>query len=109
MKDFWKMILATMLLNLVIAFLLPILAVFVQNIGEKSVISIGYAFAASFITQAFVSSYFGKLADKHGRRKFLILGNLIYCVVPFGYLLVTNLYQIIFLQIIMGVGIGTTQ
>ena len=106
MKDFWKMILASMLLNLVIAFIAPLLAIFVEGIGEKNILSVGYAFGASFITQAVVSSLFGKLADKYGRKRFLILGNVIYSFVPFGYLFASNIVQIILLQIIMGIGNG---
>lgn len=106
MKDFWKMIIAMMILNLVVSLLSPILAIFIQGIGEKSVITVGYAFGVFYITDAVASIYFGKLADKHGRKKFLILGNLIYSIVPFAFIFVSNVYQLIFLQFIEGIGIG---
>jgi len=106
MKDFWKMIISSMLFSLIIAFLSPILAIFIQDIGENKVISVGYAFGTLYMTQAIVSSYFGRLADKYGRRKFLILGNLIYCIVPFSYIFITNIYQVVFIQFIAGIGWG---
>lgn len=109
MRDYWKMVLAAMLLNLLIAFLTPILAIFVQNIGEKNVLFVGYAFAASFMTQGILSVIFGKLADKYGRKKFLILGNLIFCAVPFIYIFITNVYQIILVSILGGIGLGMAQ
>ena len=106
MKDFWKMIVASMMLNFIIAFFTPLLSIFIQGVGEKNVFVIGIAWGTVFLTEAFVSVYFGRLADKYGRRKFLIIGNLIYCVIPFAYIFVSNISQIIFLEFISGIGLG---
>ena len=106
MKDFWKMIIASMLLNLAIAFISPILAIFIQNIGEKNVIYVGYAFATVAITETIVSIYFGHISDKYGRKKFVVIGAILMTFVPFGYIFVTNIFQIIFLQFIAGIGLG---
>ena len=106
MKDFWKMIFASMLLNLAIAFIFPILAIFIENTGEKNVIYVGYAFATVAITETLVSIYFGHISDKYGRKKIMMLGAGLLASVPFGYIFATNIYQIIFLQFIAGLGLG---
>ena len=106
MKDFWKLVFSGMALNLVITLFSPLIAIFIQNIGEKNVIYVGYVFGAGFILESIVTLYFGKLADKHGRKRFLILGNLIYSIVPFGYIFATNINQVILLSMITGMALG---
>ncbi|TAL47837.1 hypothetical protein EPN87_02035, partial [archaeon] len=52
----------------------PLLVVFIQNIGGDDLLNIGYVYATFIITSGIFGALSGKVSDKHGRRKLILLG-----------------------------------
>jgi MFS family permease len=81
----------------------PIYAIFVKDISGD-ILSVGFAYAIYSIVLATLQPFMGKLADKYGRIKLSILANLINSFGLFGYIFITNIFHIYFLQFLLGVG-----
>jgi MFS family permease len=81
----------------------PIYAIFIKDIGQ-SILSVGVAYAIYTIVFSTLQPFMGKLADKYGRIKFSILANLINSSELFGYIFITNIFHVYFLQVILGIG-----
>ncbi len=87
---------------------MPILSIFVEQIykGENLALWAGIVVAASGISNLFFAQKLGKIADSIGPSR-IIFWALIFCGVCF-YLqsLATNIYMLIFVRLLIGVGLG---
>lgn len=81
----------------------PIYAIFVKDISGN-VLSVGIAYAIYSIMFSTLQPFMGKMADKYGRIKLSILANLINSVGLFGYIIITNIFHVYFLQMLLGIG-----
>jgi len=97
------LILWSTLYTFAVEMIAPIYAIFVKNIGEN-VLSVGIAYAIYGIVFSTLQPFMGKLADKYGRIKFSIIANLVNSTGIFGYIFVTNIYHVYFLQLLLGIG-----
>ena len=79
----------------------PTLTWFSEHLHAED-FEIGLIAAASTITGIFVNITAGTLSDIYGRRKLLITSGLIFASAPFLYLLVTQVWQLVFLRIYHG-------
>lgn len=62
----------------------PILPVYAEAQGASGA-EIGLAFSAFAITQLFISPFSGRIADRYGRKQFLVLGLSTYIVTALGW------------------------
>jgi MFS family permease len=70
-------------------------------------LNIGYewfavAIVAGILVKAFMNKYWGRLIDKFGSRRILIVCGLLTCFIPFGWMLASNLWQVILVKIYDG-------
>jgi DHA1 family multidrug resistance protein-like MFS transporter len=106
MKNIKLMIAAAFVLYFLNGLLGPLLVVFIEKIGGENLLNIGYVYATFLITSGVFSAVSGKLSDKYGRKKLILLGALVATSVPFGYIFVTNVYHILFLEFVLGISLG---
>lgn len=84
----------------------PILAIFIKdNLVGGTVFAAGLASALFLITKSIVQLPFSRYIDKHNEKKrWLIVGTLIFSLVPFIYIFSRHINYIYFAQILMGIG-----
>ncbi|AYV69486.1 MULTISPECIES: MFS transporter [Niallia] len=86
--------------NMVIPFL-PIFLIEL-NVHENTEIWAGVLFSAAFFAGAFASPFWGRLADKYGRKPMIIRAGFVLFVVYTLAAFVTNPYQLLVLRILQG-------
>lgn len=100
--------LATLFLSVFIALLglgivIPLLPVYADNLGAGGIM-IGLMVAGFSISRGILQPFVGGWSDRHGRKRFLVTGLLIYSVVGFAFTLATTIEHLIFIRVIHGVG-----
>jgi MFS family permease len=83
----------------------PIYAIFVQRVGGN-ILDAGIAWAIYLITMATLGLVFGKLIDKHGKKKFLAPAYLLAAISIFGYIFVSSTWQLFLIQLSMGIAVA---
>ncbi len=86
--------LATLFLAVFIALLglgivIPLLPVYADNLGASGIM-IGLMVAGFSISRGVLQPFVGGWSDRHGRKRFLVSGLLIYSVVGFSFTLATS-------------------
>ena len=88
-------------------FISPILAIFISDkIIGGSIFTAGVASAIFLIVHALLQIIFAYAFKPKDRYWMLIFGTALIAIVPFGYLLSTNIWHIFILQFIYGAGAG---
>lgn len=89
---------------------LPFLPLYIERLGVTDKASIvqwsGLAFGASFLVAAFVSPFWGKLADRYGRKPMLLRASLGQAIIMTAIGFVDNVYQLVGLRLLMGLVAG---
>lgn len=103
-----KRILLTLLLVVFAAFLgvgiiIPIMSIYAMDLGATG-ITLGLMISAFSISQGILQPVVGNLSDRRGRKRFLVVGLLIYAVVGLIYTLATSVEHLILIRIFQGVG-----
>ncbi len=84
----------------------PILPIFVQKLGIHNLSDIeiwsGLAFGSTTLIMAIVSPFWGKLADKYGRKPMLLRASFGMSIVVSSISIVSSVYQLVGLRILMG-------
>lgn len=84
----------------------PILPLFIQKLGIHNLADIeswsGIAFGSTTFVMAFFSPFWGKLADKYGRKPMLLRASFGMAIVVGSISLVNSVYQLVGLRILMG-------
>ena len=101
-------ILLVLLLSIAIALfgvgiIAPIIPIFAVDLGATG-ISLGLMVAAFSISQGAMQPIVGPLSDRHGRKRFLVIGLLIYALAGFAYTLATSVDHLILIRLVHGVG-----
>jgi MFS transporter, DHA1 family, multidrug resistance protein len=94
-----SMFTATMGLGMV----LPLLPIYATTFGASGA-TIGLTISAFAIPQLLVSPFTGRLADRFGRKPFLLMGAAAYCLSAFGWWTADSLALVIFYRAISGIG-----
>ncbi|MEQ2466292.1 MFS transporter [Niallia sp. HCP3S3_B10] len=83
---------------------IPFLPIFLLelNVHENTEIWSGLLFSAAFFAGAFASPFWGRLADKYGRKPMIIRAGFVLFVVYTLAAFVTNPYQLLVLRILQG-------
>lgn len=73
---------------------------------NNALFSYGFAYSAMALSGA-LSFFYGKIVDKYGWRKIILIGTIIYCIALFGRIF-TNIYLSVFFAFIGGLGASLT-
>ncbi len=86
----------------------PILAIFIKdNLVGGTIFAAGFASALFLITKSLVQLPFSRYIDSHNDKiRWLIIGTFLIAVVPFVYIVSTNITHIYIAQILFGFGSG---
>jgi len=103
MKKLVLVILWGTLFTFAVELIAPIYAIFVKDISGD-ILSVGFAYAIYSIVLATLQPFMGKIADKYGRIKLSIFANMINSFGLFGYIFITNIFHVYFIQALLGVG-----
>ena len=106
MRNLKLMVTASFVLYFLNGLFGPLLVVFIQDIGGEDLLNIGYVYATFVTTSGIFGALSGKISDKHGRRKLFLIGAGLAILIPFGYIFVTDIYQILLLEFISGISLG---
>ncbi len=86
----------------------PLLAIFVKDIGGGDIMNVGIAYSIFLFVMGITAIIFGKLSDRWGRKRLIIIGSLLSLPIPFLYMYVTGMSQIAILQSWNGIATGIT-
>lgn len=81
----------------------PVLPVHAEALGASGPL-VALTFAAFAITQVFVSPFAGRIADRYGRKPFIVAGAATYIAASLGWLLIDDIYAVIAFRALTGVG-----
>ncbi len=100
--------LATLFLAVFIALLglgivIPLLPIYADGLGASGIM-IGLMVAGFSISRGILQPLVGSMSDKHGRKRFLVAGLLIYSVVGFSFTFATTVEHLILIRTVHGVG-----
>ncbi|MCO6542627.1 MAG: multidrug efflux MFS transporter [Lactobacillus sp.] len=88
----------------------PFLSLYINTLGQfnNQQISLwsGITFSVTFIVSAIISPFWGKLADRKGRKLMILRASLGMALVIGTMSLVTNIYQLVFLRALQGIFSG---
>jgi DHA1 family multidrug resistance protein-like MFS transporter len=74
-----------------------------MNLGATG-ITLGLMTAAFSISQGIIQPVVGSLSDRHGRKRFLVTGLLLYAAVGVIYTLAASIKHLILIRILHGIG-----
>lgn len=83
----------------------PIYAIFVERIGGN-ILDVGIAYFIFLICMATLELPMGRLADKYGRKPFLVTAYLLVASVFISYIFITKVYHLFILQFLYGVALA---
>jgi len=81
----------------------PIIPIYAMDLGATG-ITLGLMIAAFSIGQGIMQPIVGNLSDRHGRKRFLVIGLLIYGAVGITYTLATSVEHLTMIRLLHGVG-----
>jgi MFS transporter, DHA1 family, multidrug resistance protein len=88
----------------------PFLSVFIEQLGVKNIGQVeqlnGIAFAITFLAGAALSTFWGHLADRRGRKLVLMISGLGLSLINLLYLFTPNVYVLIFFRLLQGLFSG---
>ncbi len=102
-RPFIVLAVATFAASMGIGMVAPILPVYAEALGASGPL-VALTFAAFAITQIFISPFAGRIADRYGRKPFIVAGASTYIVASLGWLFVEDIYAVIAFRALTGVG-----
>ena len=88
----------------------PFLSVFIEQLGVKNIGQVeqlnGIAFAITFLAGAILSTFWGRLADRRGRKLVLMISGLGLSIINLLYLFTPNVSVLIFFRLLQGLFSG---
>ncbi len=85
-----------------VGIVVPLLPIYASNLGASGVY-IGLIFGAFSISRTFFLPYFGRQADKKGRKPFIIIGLFAYTVVSLAFILSNSVESLIVIRFLQGI------
>lgn len=81
----------------------PLLPIYAENLGASG-IAIGLMIAGFSISRGVLQPFMGGLSDRHGRKRFMIVGLFVYSLVGMSFPLATTVEHLVLIRIVHGVG-----
>ena len=79
----------------------PIMPVFAKDLGASG-IWLGIIFAGFSLSRGIFMPIIGKLSDKNGRKKYILIGLLAYTIISLFYLIAYNVYSLSIIRFVHG-------
>ncbi len=79
----------------------PLMPIYAKSLGASG-IWLGIIFSGYSLSRAFFMPIIGKLSDRKGRKRFIILGLLLYSVISLVYILASNVYYLTTVRLFHG-------
>jgi len=103
-----KSILFTLLSALFIALMgigiiAPVMPIYATELGATG-FTLGLIIAGFSLSRGLLQPFVGGMADKHGRKRFLVSGLLIYSAAGYTYTLASSVEHLVFIRVLHGVG-----
>lgn len=93
-----------------ISLVVPFLSIYIQQLGVKDLGRVeqfsGIAFGITFLAGIVMSGFWGRLADRRGKKAVLMITSLGLSLVSFLFLTVSNVYVLIFYRFLQGLVTG---
>jgi MFS family permease len=86
--------------------IIPVFPGYARQLGASLTILGTYGSAAA-ITMLIFSLPLGRLSDKHGRKRMMTLGLILFIIVPLCYVLAKDPIHLYPIRIVLGIGVGT--
>jgi len=83
----------------------PVLPVRAEELGASGA-QVGLTFSAFALTQLFVSPFTGRIADRYGRKQFILIGIATYIIAALGWRETDSISVVIALRALTGIGSG---
>lgn len=119
LKEIWRtlpdttmvvwMFVTTYLVMVTLFFVQPMLTIYVRSLAPTSThiaLLAGATFAASGVSAVLAAPYLGRLSDRVGAEKVLVIALVMAAVVSIPQALVTNVWQLMALRLVMGIPVG---
>ena len=81
----------------------PLMAFYAENLGATG-IWLGVIFSAFSLSRLVFMPLIGRLSDERGRKSFIIMGLLIYCIVSIAYVFTYDVYSLTLVRFVHGFG-----
>jgi DHA1 family multidrug resistance protein-like MFS transporter len=102
-RPFIVLAVATFAASMGIGMVAPVLPVHAESLGASGPL-VALTFAAFAITQVFISPFAGRIADRYGRKPFIVAGAGTYIAASLGWVLIDDIYAVIAFRALTGVG-----
>ncbi len=99
------LIISSIFYNFSFGLLAPIFAIFVQQIGG-GILEVSRAWFLYTLLIGITIVTFGQIEDKISKMKMLLLGRIMYTLGAVGYMFVTNVEHLFFIQIILAISLA---
>ncbi|MGM0454434.1 MAG: MFS transporter [Thermodesulfobacteriota bacterium] len=86
-----------------IGIIAPVMPIYATELGATG-FTLGLIIAGFSLSRGLLQPFVGGMADKHGRRRFLISGLIIYAIAGYTYTLATAVSHLVVIRIMHGVG-----
>ena len=99
------LILSDLMILMGFGFISPLLPIFIKDeLFGGSKFAAGLSIAIFLLTKSISQIPFGKIEDKHYKRRFLLIGTYMIAFAPLGYYLSNNVIHLYIIQFFYGIG-----
>lgn len=103
-RGFVVLWLAMLVAMMGISMVSPLLPVYVREELGGPAVGVALSFSGMAIAQIVIAPFAGRLGDRFGPKRFIVIGFAIYCVGAIGYLFATTWEVVVFFRVLSGVG-----
>jgi len=86
-----------------IGIIAPVMPIYATNLGATG-LTLGLMIAAFSVSRGILQPFVGGLSDRHGKKRFLIVGLIIYAMAGLSYSFANSIGQLIIIRTIHGIG-----
>ncbi len=107
-KKFMDFVVTVAVYNFFMSLAWPLFYVTTVDVVKANVFEVGMINLISVLFTVLLLRYFGKLSDKVGSKKFMIMSRIIFAPIPLLYGISTNVYELYAINAVTGVGTAMT-
>jgi len=107
-KKFFSFVVAVSVYNFFMSLAWPLFYITTVDVVKANVFEVGVINLISVAFTILLLRYFGKLSDKIGSKRFMIMSRIIFAPVPLLYGISTNVYELYVINAVTGIGTAMT-
>ncbi len=85
-----------------VGIVVPLLPVYAHNLGAGG-LAIGFIFGSFALSRTFFLPYFGRLSDRKGRKRLIVIGLLSYACLSLAFMLAENVTALVIIRFFQGI------